>query len=239
MSLGARLKEERLRLGLNQTALAALANASKGAQINWEKDVNSPPASALAAYAEAGVDVLYILTSKRTVPEPDIFVSLIDSDLEEVEIDLLDPNRHWTPGESEDDLEKRILNKSINSLERILKSPEPVSDQQVKRAKALLDAAYNPPKLALLRSADFVQKRNRRDQEEELLRIWLNESPYQPDHAPMKLMVMLAIEYGVPHRTLVELSQEIAKDIREQDWADGWIQHYDATSKDTDKKAGE
>ncbi|HEX4738730.1 MAG TPA: hypothetical protein VH331_14325 [Allosphingosinicella sp.] len=52
-------------MGRNQTDFAALASASKGAQINWEKDVSSPPGTALRAFAEAGADVLYILTGRR------------------------------------------------------------------------------------------------------------------------------------------------------------------------------
>jgi transcriptional regulator with XRE-family HTH domain len=66
MTIGARLKEERLRLGRTQTAFATLASVSKGAQINWEKDASSPPATALAAFRDAGADVLYILTGERS-----------------------------------------------------------------------------------------------------------------------------------------------------------------------------
>ncbi|WP_288804177.1 helix-turn-helix transcriptional regulator [uncultured Novosphingobium sp.] len=232
MSVGARLREERQRLGLSQERFAALAGVAKNTAINWEKEKSSPTAAALLAFAEAGADALYILTGKHSAPEPDIFVSLVNSDLEEVELDLLDPKRHWVPGENEEDLEKRVLSGAITKLERILKSADPVSEEQSERVKALLDAAYNPAKLALLRATDFAQKRKRREEEEELLGIWLNDSPYQPDHAPMKLMVMLAIEYGVPHRTLVELCQEIAEDVREQDWADTVIRHDEAALRE-------
>lgn len=67
MNLSLRLKEERERLGLSQTAFAALAGASKHAQINWEKGVASPNAEALAAWSENGLDVLYVVTGKRSV----------------------------------------------------------------------------------------------------------------------------------------------------------------------------
>lgn len=66
MNLHERLKEERDRLGHSQTAFAALAGASKHAQINWEKGTASPNAAALAAWAEAGLDVLYVVTGQRT-----------------------------------------------------------------------------------------------------------------------------------------------------------------------------
>lgn len=65
MNLHERLKEERERIGLSQTAFAALAGASKHAQINWEKGAASPNAAALAAWADAGLDVLYVITGKR------------------------------------------------------------------------------------------------------------------------------------------------------------------------------
>lgn len=68
MNLCDRLKEERERLGHSQTAFAALAGASKHSQINWEKGVASPNAAALAAWAEAGLDVLYVVTGHRAQP---------------------------------------------------------------------------------------------------------------------------------------------------------------------------
>ena len=70
MNLHERLKEERERIGLSQTAFAALAGASKHAQINWEKGAASPNAAALAAWADAGLDVLYVVTGQRSQPVP-------------------------------------------------------------------------------------------------------------------------------------------------------------------------
>lgn len=65
MDLGARLKSERERLGLSQTDFAAVAGASKHAQINWEKGAAAPNAAALAAWADHGLDVLYVVTGER------------------------------------------------------------------------------------------------------------------------------------------------------------------------------
>ncbi len=67
MNLGDRLKEERERLGLSQPAFAAVANAKKHAQINWEKGVATPNGAALQAWAGIGVDVLYVITGQRAV----------------------------------------------------------------------------------------------------------------------------------------------------------------------------
>lgn len=68
MGIGARLKEERERLLLTQTALADKASVTKKSQINWEQGVAMPNAAVLAAYAELGVDVLYVLTGQRSRP---------------------------------------------------------------------------------------------------------------------------------------------------------------------------
>lgn len=68
MNLGERLKEERERLGYNQTDFAALAGASKHSQINWEKGSAAPNATALNAWAAIGLDVLYVVTGVRPYP---------------------------------------------------------------------------------------------------------------------------------------------------------------------------
>ena len=66
-SLPARLKEERLRLGFNQTDFAALVGASKNALINWEKGVAAPNANDLATWSEHGLDITYVVTGRRSI----------------------------------------------------------------------------------------------------------------------------------------------------------------------------
>jgi transcriptional regulator with XRE-family HTH domain len=66
MNLGERIKQERKRLELSQTACAALGNASKGSQISWEKGLASPNATVLSAWAAAGFDVVFLLTGEPT-----------------------------------------------------------------------------------------------------------------------------------------------------------------------------
>lgn len=68
-TLGSRLREERTCKGLNQTDFAALAKGSRGSQAAYERDEKIPGGGYLSALAGAGVDVLYILTGRRT---PDI-----------------------------------------------------------------------------------------------------------------------------------------------------------------------
>ena len=66
MHMGDRLKEERERLGLNQTDFAALAQATRKALFNWETGTAAPNAVALAAWAAVGLDVLYVVIGKRS-----------------------------------------------------------------------------------------------------------------------------------------------------------------------------
>ncbi|EHG3076017.1 transcriptional regulator [Salmonella enterica] len=66
MSLGARLKEERNRLGFSQSEFAELVGASYKSQLRWEKDESAPGADALSVWAGIGLDVLYVVTGQRS-----------------------------------------------------------------------------------------------------------------------------------------------------------------------------
>lgn len=66
MTIEERLKEERGRLGSNQSDFAALAGRTKKTLIDYEKGSTSPDAKFLAAIAAAGADVQYILTGIRS-----------------------------------------------------------------------------------------------------------------------------------------------------------------------------
>ncbi|WP_282395759.1 helix-turn-helix transcriptional regulator [Pseudomonas sp. PS01298] len=60
-----RLREERLRLGLTQSELAAFGGVKVNAQNVYERGIRVPNAIYLANIAKAGVDVLYVLTGGR------------------------------------------------------------------------------------------------------------------------------------------------------------------------------
>lgn len=66
VSIGRRLKEERERVGLSQTALAAAGEQSKRTQIYYEQDKVEPGAKYLSALARLGVDIQYVLTGVRS-----------------------------------------------------------------------------------------------------------------------------------------------------------------------------
>ena len=65
MSFGARLAEERKRLGLKQAEFASLVGTDVPKQSLYENDRRELRADYLARVADAGVDVTYILTGQR------------------------------------------------------------------------------------------------------------------------------------------------------------------------------
>lgn len=71
MTTGKRLKEERERLGFNQTDFAAIGGVGRKSQFNYEDDERKADTSYLAAIAEVGADVRYIVTGKREGPAPE------------------------------------------------------------------------------------------------------------------------------------------------------------------------
>lgn len=77
--IGQRLKRERERLGLSQTAFGALGEVKKNAQSNYEQGERSPSAEYLARIAKAGADILYIVTGQPNAgglsPEEAVLVS--------------------------------------------------------------------------------------------------------------------------------------------------------------------
>jgi transcriptional regulator with XRE-family HTH domain len=66
MSFGARLAEERKRLGLKQAEFAGLVGTDVPKQSLYENDRRELRAEYLARLAEAEVDVVYILTGLRS-----------------------------------------------------------------------------------------------------------------------------------------------------------------------------
>lgn len=63
---GERLREERERLGFNQTDFAAIGGLTKLTQLNYEQNKRAPDSVYLAAIAKAGADVQYIITGQRS-----------------------------------------------------------------------------------------------------------------------------------------------------------------------------
>jgi len=64
-NIGVRLRDERLRLGMTQTAFGEAGGVTQKTQWLYEADKRKPDSDYLSAIAAAGADVLYILTARR------------------------------------------------------------------------------------------------------------------------------------------------------------------------------
>jgi transcriptional regulator with XRE-family HTH domain len=62
--IGPRLKRERLRLKLSQSAMGAIGGVETNAQGNYENGIRSPRADYLSRISAAGVDVTYVVTGR-------------------------------------------------------------------------------------------------------------------------------------------------------------------------------
>ena len=67
-TVASRLREERERLGMSQSAFAEACGVKKLAQINYEKGDRKPDTDYLESAVRLGADVLYILTGRREQP---------------------------------------------------------------------------------------------------------------------------------------------------------------------------
>jgi transcriptional regulator with XRE-family HTH domain len=75
VTIGARLREERKRLGLSQTEFGAAVGVAMKSQLNYEAGDRSPDGVYFAASAALGVDVLYVITGSRDYEPPEALTS--------------------------------------------------------------------------------------------------------------------------------------------------------------------
>jgi transcriptional regulator with XRE-family HTH domain len=106
LSIGARMREERERLGLSQSAFAELGGVSLRAEQDWERGVSSPKADFLAVAVGHGVDVFYVLTGQR--------ISVTTNSLSEEERGLLENYRR------SDEEGKRAARRVLSSLAQLI-----------------------------------------------------------------------------------------------------------------------
>lgn len=69
-AVGARLREERQRLGLTQAQIGEAGGVKTRAQIYYESGERSPDTQYLAAVSKLGVDVQYVITGHRCAAGP-------------------------------------------------------------------------------------------------------------------------------------------------------------------------
>lgn len=65
VDIGVRLRTERERLGKTQADMGAVAGVTRQTQSNYESGERAPDVAYLAAIAQVGVDVQYVVTGKR------------------------------------------------------------------------------------------------------------------------------------------------------------------------------
>ena len=64
-TIAQRIREERRRLGLNQTEFGVVGGVIKQSQLNYESGTRCPDSAYLERIAAVGADVFYILTGRR------------------------------------------------------------------------------------------------------------------------------------------------------------------------------
>lgn len=75
VEFSARLKEERLRLGLNQEAMAVAGDVGVSTYYNYDSGKRVPTVEFLAKIAVLGVDIHFIITGVRTYPDVPVLES--------------------------------------------------------------------------------------------------------------------------------------------------------------------
>ena len=103
-SIGTRLKEERERLGFNQTEFGSYGGVGKKAQGNYEADERSPNTDYLKGIAKIGVDIQYVILGIHTEPY------LIGEDVGKYEL-IMDDN---LMGFIVADISHRLKNEGLN-----------------------------------------------------------------------------------------------------------------------------
>lgn len=76
--IGLRLRQERNRLKLSQSALGAIGGVETNAQGNYENGTRSPKADYLLRIAEAGVDLNYVMSGTRSSADELKMAGVID-----------------------------------------------------------------------------------------------------------------------------------------------------------------
>lgn len=68
-SVGERLREERIRLGLKQEDLAMTGGVNRNTQGSYERGTRNPDTVYLAGIKQLGVDLVYVISGQRVLSE--------------------------------------------------------------------------------------------------------------------------------------------------------------------------
>lgn len=75
IEIGARLREERERLGLSQAQMAKLGGTATRTQVAWEQGDQTPNAVYLATASKQGIDIQYVVTGIRSITTDDVLAA--------------------------------------------------------------------------------------------------------------------------------------------------------------------
>jgi transcriptional regulator with XRE-family HTH domain len=89
-TIGVRLRQERIRIGLTQRELGRVGGVAANAQGSYEQDRRSPRADYLSKILEVGIDVIYVLTGKPVPPSGNPNLDGISEPLDSIFDDYLD-----------------------------------------------------------------------------------------------------------------------------------------------------
>jgi transcriptional regulator with XRE-family HTH domain len=96
-TLGARLLEERIRLGLTQADLCSMTGVGRNTQAAYEKDKSHPDSRYLITLLHHGFDALYLLTGRTAAETGFIDESLLCEVFLSVETEISLESRSITP----------------------------------------------------------------------------------------------------------------------------------------------
>lgn len=130
-NIGSRLREERKRLGINQGKMGEVGGVGLFSQSNYETEKRKPDASYLSAVAEAGIDILYVLTGKRSdaTDSNGIDEALLSDIADQLEKVASESGRKWPA---------RDLIKNSLEIYYFLKREESVDEDKVERVVRLI-----------------------------------------------------------------------------------------------------
>ena len=210
--IAARLKEERMRLGISQTRFSELAGVSKRTLVNWEKGDGSPTAVALAAFADAGADAFYILTGKRhTLSWSQREDWGVQDMLDNLELGLEAPaeaaKRHKIT-------EEQAMETARSTLSSIASSDaEEVRDADRERADDLLRQYFHDEDAAKRRSARYAAISNRRRRAEIDLEDAISGVSVSIRPETQQALLQLIVEYRMSPTDVVNLLQCIRSEM--------------------------
>ena len=184
--------------------------------MKWEKGTAFPNAMALVAFADAGADVLYILTGRRTAERSDNPATQIEDQLASIRRDLLEPA--YDVGEEAERAEASKLWGHTNALAAMLNYDAPFLTPEVReQAESLHAIVTNPSQIAAFRAADHIQRRAKRREAGKSLTDWYEGAPYQPGPAVVNMLTTLAMDYAVSPRLLSDLVIEIGEELEQRE----------------------